>query len=71
MFDCTMMQKDIKLALALGEELGIPLPSTQLSSVWLDNAEAAGLGHYDFSILYYALARASGERFEIPMAHGS
>jgi 3-hydroxyisobutyrate dehydrogenase-like beta-hydroxyacid dehydrogenase len=67
-FDCTMMQRDVKLALALGEDLGIPLPSTELSNVWLENAKAAGLGHHDFSILYYALARAAGETFEIPMA---
>ena len=67
-FDCAMMQKDVKLALALGKELGIPLPSTELSDVWLDNAKAAGLGHHDFSILYYALARAAGEIFEVPLA---
>ena len=67
-FDCSMMQKDVKLALALGEELQIPLPSTALSDEWLTSAKEEGLGHHDFSILYYVLARAAGEAFEIPMA---
>ena len=67
-FDCGMMQKDVRLALMLGEQLGIPLPSTALSDVWLERAKTAGLGHHDFSILYYALAQAAGDAFEIPMA---
>jgi 3-hydroxyisobutyrate dehydrogenase-like beta-hydroxyacid dehydrogenase len=67
-FDCTMMQKDVKLALALGEQLQIPLPSTSLSDEWLSKAHAEGLGHHDFSILYYALTRAAGDVLEIPMA---
>ena len=67
-FDCGMMQKDVRLALALGEQLGIPLPSTALSDVWLERAKAAGLGHHDFSVLYYALARAAGDAVEVPLA---
>ena len=65
-FDCTMMQKDIKLALDLGRELGIPLPTTALSDEWLTKAHEAGLEAYDFSILYFVLAKAAGENFAIP-----
>ena len=67
-FDCTMMQKDVGLALALGKELGVPLPTTGTANTWLDAARAEHLEHHDFSILYYVLARAAGEQLEIPMA---
>lgn len=69
-FDCTMMQKDVKLALDLGKELGVPLPTTEVADRWLDKAREAGLSHHDFSILFFVLAQAAGERFEIPIAPG-
>jgi 3-hydroxyisobutyrate dehydrogenase-like beta-hydroxyacid dehydrogenase len=65
-FDCTMMQKDVELALALGRDLGIPLPTTETANRWLTIARETGLGHYDFSILYYVLANAAGEKLAIP-----
>jgi 3-hydroxyisobutyrate dehydrogenase-like beta-hydroxyacid dehydrogenase len=64
---CEMMQKDVQLALALGSELGVPLPTTDTSNTWLTAARGQGLAHMDFSILYYVLANAAGEKFEIPM----
>jgi 3-hydroxyisobutyrate dehydrogenase-like beta-hydroxyacid dehydrogenase len=67
-FDCTMMQKDLDLALQLGEKLGVPLPTTSTTNEWLTAARGQGLSHYDFSILYYVLANAAGEKLEIPMA---
>ena len=68
-FDCTMMQKDLDLALQLGEKLGVPLPTTSTTNAWLDGrARGQGLSHHDFSILYYVLANAAGEKLEIPMA---
>jgi 3-hydroxyisobutyrate dehydrogenase-like beta-hydroxyacid dehydrogenase len=67
-FDCTMMQKDVELALALGRELGVPLPTTDTSNTWLTAARGQGLAHHDFSILYYVLAHAAGVTLEIPMA---
>ncbi len=67
-FDCTMMQKDVTLALELGRSLGIPLPTTETTSTWLTAAHGQGLAHHDFSILYYVLARAAGMSLEIPMA---
>jgi 3-hydroxyisobutyrate dehydrogenase-like beta-hydroxyacid dehydrogenase len=67
-FDCTMMQKDVDLALQLGEKLGVPLPTTATTNAWLTAARGQGLAHHDFSILYYVLANAAGEKLEIPMA---
>ena len=67
-FDCTMMQKDVDLALQLGEKLGVPLPTTSTTNAWLTAARGQGLAHHDFSILYYVLANAAGEKLEIPMA---
>jgi 3-hydroxyisobutyrate dehydrogenase-like beta-hydroxyacid dehydrogenase len=67
-FDCTMMQKDVALALALGRELGVPLPTTDISNTWLTAARGQGLAHHDFSILYYVLARAAGVQLEIPFS---
>ncbi|MGA2392790.1 MAG: NAD(P)-dependent oxidoreductase [Candidatus Lustribacter sp.] len=67
-FDCTMMQKDVDLALQLGEKLGVPLPTTATTNAWLTAARGQGLAHHDFSILYYVLAHAAGEALEIPMA---
>lgn len=66
-FDCTMMQKDVDLALALGRDLGVPLPTTETSNTWLTAARGQGLAHHDFSVLYYVLARAAGLDLEIPM----
>ena len=67
-FDCTMMQKDTKLALELGEKLGVPLPTTSVADSWLTTAKGQGLEKYDFSILYYVLANAAGYNLEIPKA---
>jgi len=67
-FDCTMMQKDLDLALQLGAALGVPLPTTSTTNAWLTAARGQGLAHHDFSILYYVLANAAGEKLEIPMA---
>jgi 3-hydroxyisobutyrate dehydrogenase-like beta-hydroxyacid dehydrogenase len=67
-FDCTMMQKDLDLALQLAEKLGVPLPTTATTNSWLTAARGQGLSHHDFSILYYVLANAAGENLEIPMA---
>ena len=49
-FDCTMMQKDLELALELGEELGVPLPTASTTNAWLTIARGQGLAHYDFSV---------------------
>jgi 3-hydroxyisobutyrate dehydrogenase-like beta-hydroxyacid dehydrogenase len=65
-FDVAKMQKDVELALSLGRDLGVPLPTTSTSNAWLSAARGQGLTHYDCSIVYYALARAAGLDLEIP-----
>ena len=59
-FDVNMMQKDLLLALDLGRELGVPLPSVALTNQLLTAARAMGLAHEDFAILFQVLARMSG-----------
>jgi 3-hydroxyisobutyrate dehydrogenase-like beta-hydroxyacid dehydrogenase len=67
-FDCNMMLKDVNLALALGQKLGVPMPTTATAREWLTAARGQGLDHHDFSVLYYVLANAAGAHLDIPMA---
>ncbi len=59
-FNCPMMQKDMQLALELGRELEVPLPTTALTNEYLTAANAMGLGHYDFAVIFDVLARMAG-----------
>jgi len=59
-FDTTMMQKDLRLALEMGRELGVPLPTTSTTNEWLTAARAMGLADEDFAAVFQALARAAG-----------
>jgi 3-hydroxyisobutyrate dehydrogenase-like beta-hydroxyacid dehydrogenase len=59
-FNTTMMQKDLQLALDLGRELNVPLPTTSTTNQWLTAARAMGLADEDFAAVFHALARASG-----------
>ncbi len=59
-FDCSMMQKDMLLALELGRELGVPLPTTAVTNEYLTAANAMGIGHYDFAVIFDVLARSAG-----------
>ena len=60
-FNTNMMQKDLLLALELGRELDVPLPTTSVTNEWLTVARAMGLGDADFAAVFQALARVSGE----------
>lgn len=60
MFDCTMMQKDLNLAIELGQQLDVPLPTTATTNEYMSAARGMGLGDYDFSIVFDVLARMSG-----------
>ena len=62
LFDVNMMQKDLKLALEMGEALGVPLPTTALSNQWLTAARGWGVGDQDFVALYQVLSRLAGMR---------
>jgi 3-hydroxyisobutyrate dehydrogenase-like beta-hydroxyacid dehydrogenase len=59
-FDVNMMQKDLLLALALGREVNVPLPTTATSNEYLTAARAMGLEKHDFAIMFEVLARLSG-----------
>ena len=59
-FDVNMMQKDLLLALELGREVNVPLPTTSLCNEYLTTARAMGLQKQDFAIMFEVLARMSG-----------
>ncbi len=59
-FDVNMMQKDMNLALELGRQLDIPLPTTAITNEMLTAARGLGLAEEDFAILFEVLARLSG-----------
>ena len=59
-FDVNMMQKDMKLALALGRELDVPLPTTAVTNEFLTAARGMGLAEHDFAVIFDVLAEMSG-----------
>ena len=59
-FDVNMMQKDMLLALEMGRQLDVPLPTTAVTNEMLTAARGMGLAKKDFAILYEALARMAG-----------
>ncbi len=59
-FNVPMIQKDLELALELGHQVGVPLPTTALTQSMLTAARALGLGEYDFAVIFDVLARLSG-----------
>ncbi len=60
-----MMQKDMNLALALGRELDVPLPTTAITNELLTAARGMGLEEKDFAIVFEVLARMSGIETEV------
>ncbi len=64
-FDCRMMQKDMNLALELGRELEVPLPTTAVTNELLSAANGMGIGGRDFAVLFDVLASMSGVHTEI------
>ena len=59
-FAVPMIQKDLKLALDHGEEVGVPLPLTTLAQEWLTKAREMGLGEHDFAVLFDVYAKQAG-----------
>lgn len=59
-FSVDMMQKDMTLALELGRQLDVPLPTTAVTNEFLTAARALGLRDDDFAVLFKVLARLSG-----------
>jgi 3-hydroxyisobutyrate dehydrogenase-like beta-hydroxyacid dehydrogenase len=63
-FDVNMMQKDLLLALELGRELDVPLPTTAITNQMLTTARGMGFEEKDFAVLFEALARMAGVKRE-------
>ena len=53
------MQKDVRLALATADELGVGLPSAQVADAMLTRARELGYEHRDIAALFEVLARSS------------
>src|ERR1700687_3396152 len=58
--DVNMMQKDMNLALELGRQLDVPLPTTATVNEFLTAARGMGLAGQDFAVIFEVLARMSG-----------
>jgi 3-hydroxyisobutyrate dehydrogenase-like beta-hydroxyacid dehydrogenase len=59
-FNVNMMQKDMLLALEMGRELNVPLPTTAATNELLTTARAMGLQEHDFAIIFKVLGKMSG-----------
>lgn len=59
-FDVNMMQKDMVLALEMGRQLDVPLPTTAVTNEYLTAARGLGLAEKDFAALFTALAHLAG-----------
>lgn len=59
-FNVNMMQKDMNLALELGQQLDVPLPTTATTNEFLTAARGMGLVEEDFAIIFEVLASMAG-----------
>ena len=59
-FNVDMMQKDLKLALELAEEMGVALPMTSTANQLLNSARGLGLEQEDYAVVYQVLATLAG-----------
>src|SRR5215469_2623685 len=56
-FDVNMMQKDMLLAMELGRQLNVPLPTTAVSNEFLTAARGMGMANKDFAVVFDVLAK--------------
>jgi 3-hydroxyisobutyrate dehydrogenase-like beta-hydroxyacid dehydrogenase len=61
-FNVNMMQKDMNLALELGRQLDVPMPTTAVTNEFLTAARGMGLEEKDFAVVFNVLAQMSGVR---------
>ena len=61
-FNVNMMQKDMNLALELGRQLDVPMPTTAVTNEFLTAARGMGLEDRDFAVVFHVLAQMSGVR---------
>ncbi len=59
-FNVGMMQKDMLLALELGRQVDVPLPTTAATNEFLTAARGMGLAKYDFAVIFNVLAQMAG-----------
>lgn len=59
-FNVNMMQKDMLLALELGRQVDVPMPTTAIANEFLTAARAMGMAEQDFAIVFNVLARMAG-----------
>ena len=59
-FDVNMMQKDMLLALEMGRQLDVPLPTTALTNEYLTAARGMGMAKKDFACVFDVLASMAG-----------
>jgi 3-hydroxyisobutyrate dehydrogenase len=59
-FNVNMMQKDMLLALEMGRQLDVPLPTTAVTNEFLTAARGMGMVEKDFAVMFNVLARMSG-----------
>ncbi|MDH5606879.1 MAG: NAD(P)-dependent oxidoreductase [Anaerolineae bacterium] len=59
-FDVNMMQKDMNLAIELGQHLDVPMPTTTITNEFLTAARGMGMAEKDFAVLFDVLAKMSG-----------
>ena len=59
-FNVNMMQKDMNLALAMGQQLNVPLPTTATTNEFLTAARAMGHADKDFAVIFDVLAEMAG-----------
>ena len=61
-FNVNMMQKDLNLALAMGQQLNVPLPTTATTNEFLTAARAMGYAQKDFAVIFDVLAEMAGTK---------
>jgi len=59
-FNVNMMQKDMLLALELGRQVDVPLPTTAATNELLTAARGMGFADKDFAVIFQVLAHMSG-----------
>jgi 3-hydroxyisobutyrate dehydrogenase-like beta-hydroxyacid dehydrogenase len=59
-FNVNMMQKDMQLALELGRQVDVALPTSSVVNEYLTAARAMGLAERDFAIIFKVLEKLSG-----------
>ena len=59
-FNVNMMQKDLNLALELGQTVNVPLPTTTATNELLTTARGMGLEEQDYAVICTVLGRMSG-----------